>query len=77
MGNNGNKTYPVELTFEQIEQLIENLPDNEKNLLANKLNKDTFKKRLRAFGKKIKTVDLKDEDIIKEVKDVRKTYGKK
>ena len=72
MSYSNNKTYPLELTFEQIQKLVERLPDDKKIIIAKKLSEDTFKKRFKTFTKKIKPIEINDEDIINEVKSVRK-----
>lgn len=73
-----SKTYSLELTFDQILSLVEKLPDKERISIAKKIDQDTFKKRFRSFNKRIKSNSLGEEEIIKEIKSVRKdTYEKK
>jgi hypothetical protein len=72
MSYSSNKTYPLELTFEQIQKLVETLPNDKKLIIAKKLIEETFKKRFKSFTKKIKPIDINDEDIINEIKSVRK-----
>lgn len=72
MSYNTNKTYPPELTFEQIQDLIEKLPEEEKITIAKNLGKETFNKRLKTLTKNIKQANLSEEEIIKEVKSARK-----
>ena len=72
MNYSNNKTNALELTFEQIQQLVERLPKEEKIIIFKKLSEETFKKRLKSFTKKLKAVNIGEEEIINEVKSVRK-----
>lgn len=53
MNYNNNKTYPLELTFEQIQDLIKKLPEEVKITIIKNLGKETFIKRLKILTKNI------------------------
>lgn len=72
MSSSNNNLYQQKLTIRKIQKLVDGLPEEEKIIISKKLSKETFKKRVKAFTKKIKSVNLSDEDIINEVKTVRK-----
>ena len=66
------KAYNIELNKSQFYKLINQLDDNDKFELYNKLKKSLFLKRFNKLLKSTQTDDLTLDDITKEVESVRK-----
>ena len=71
------KTYQLALNFDQILDLVKQLPESEKIQLSQELEKETLNQKLTQLLETFKTNDLSLETITKEVEEVRaELYGK-
>ena len=71
------KTYQLTLNFDQILDLVKQLPESEKLQLSQELEKETLNQKLTQLLETFKTDDLSLETITKEVEEVRaELYGK-
>ena len=64
-------TYKISLTFEQILELVKQLPPDDKVLLSKELAKETLNQKLTELLEAFKTDELDLETINEEVETVR------
>ena len=64
-------TYQISLTFEQILELVKQLPPDDKVLLSKELAKETLNQKLTELLEAFKTDELDIETINEEVETVR------
>lgn len=70
--------FNIELSYNQILDLVRQLPKSEKKKLTEELFRESLSSELNYFLNKFKTEDLSDEDILSEVEAVRsQRYAKK
>lgn len=70
------KTYQLTLNFEQILDLVKQLPENDKIQLSRELEKETLNQKLTQLLETFKTDELSLETITEEVEEVRaELYG--
>ena len=74
-------SYPMQLNFNQIVQIVKRLPVNDKIKLSKELEKDAIKSKLTRLLKSFKTNELTEEMINQECEIVReklylKSHGK-
>ncbi len=66
-----SNTYKLALNFEQILELVRQLPKNDKARLSKELAKDAIDSRLTRLLNSFSTDDISEEMIIQEVENVR------
>jgi len=70
------KTYQLTLNFDQILDLVKQLPESDKIQLSKELEKETLNQKLTQLLETFKTDELSLETITEEVEEVRaKIYG--
>ncbi|MFM7711565.1 MAG: type II toxin-antitoxin system VapB15 family antitoxin [Microcystis sp.] len=70
------KTYQLTLNFDQILDLVKQLPESDKIQLSKELEKETLNHKLTQLLETFKTDELSLETITEEVEEVRaKIYG--
>jgi cell division FtsZ-interacting protein ZapD len=70
------KTYQINLSFDQIFDLVKQLPQRDKLRLSKELEKDTLNQKLTQLLETFKTDELSLETITEEVETVRtELYG--
>jgi hypothetical protein len=70
------KTYQLTLNFDQILDLVKQLPESDKIKLSKELEKETLNQKLTQLLETFKTDELSLETITEEVEEVRaKIYG--
>ncbi|CCI18433.1 MAG: hypothetical protein EWV55_09460 [Microcystis viridis Mv_BB_P_19951000_S69] len=70
------KTYQLTLNFDQILDLVKQLPESDKIQLSKELEKETLNKKLTQLLETFKTDELSLETITEEVEEVRaEIYG--
>ncbi|MCA2685611.1 MAG: hypothetical protein IM504_07670 [Microcystis sp. M038S2] len=70
------KTYQLTLNFNQILDLVKQLPESDKIQLSKELEKETLNQKLTQLLETFKTDELSLETITEEVEEVRaKIYG--
>lgn len=73
-----SESFNISLTFNQILELVKQLPPNQKMKLSKELEKETIDSKLTEILETFKTNDLTQADIDKEVEAVRTArYAKK
>jgi hypothetical protein len=69
-------TVQLDLEFAQVKKLVDRLPQKEKEALAQYLDEQTLFSEMRKVQKELQDVPLSDEDILAEVKAVRKARAR-
>jgi hypothetical protein len=70
------KTYQLTLNFDQVLDLVKQLPESDKIKLSKELEKETLNQKLTQLLETFKTDELSLETITEEVEEVRdKIYG--
>ena len=73
-----NTSYKISLSYNQILDLVRQLPGREKAKLSNELAKEAIDKRLSLLLSTFKTDDLSEEEINQEVEKARtEIYARK